>query len=460
MLADQTYNRLKGAIWDLAGKFRGGSQFRDAVSKIDSSVKSLLVPGVLFEKLGLRYLGPIDGHDIEGLIRVLGQIKDLSGPLLLHVRTIKGKGYKPAEEDDCRLHGVSKFDKVTGKSEKSTVPSFTKVFGRTAVELAAADDKVVAITAAMSAGTGLDEFARKYPDRFFDVGIAEQHAVVFAAGLALSGSKPIAAIYSTFLQRAFDPVLHDLALQRLPVVLAVDRAGLVGNDGPTHHGCFDISYLRVVPNLQLLAPRDGTELRQLLRQAVSRSEGPIAIRYPRSSIPEGVLEDRPEPAWGAWELMRDGEDVLILAVGSMVSSALVDAEQLQRRHIDVSVVNCRFVKPFDEQMMTDLSGRFSRIVTVEEGALPGGFGAAVIEWLNDRGIPDIRVKRLGIPDSFIDHGNRDTLMRLLSLHPEGITASVAEFAGQREFRRMVVPRAPEDAGRLKREWSVTGKGKE
>ena len=432
LLTDQTYNKIKDHIWGLTGKIRKGSRIREVVGRIDEAVKGVLVPGVMFEKLGFRYFGPIDGHDVVGLVKVLTQIKALHGPMFLHIRTQKGKGYKPAEEDACRLHGVAKFDKVTGKSEKAAGIAYTKVFSKTMVELGKEYPDVVAITAAMPTGTGLTDFAKEYPERFFDVGIAEQHGGVFAAGLSRDGKKPIFAVYSTFLQRAYDAVIHDIALQEFPVLLGLDRAGLAGNDGPTHHGAFDISYLRPVPGMVIIAPKDGTELRQSLHLAMKNFTAPIAIRWPRADIPEGELQlDRPFYEWGTWELVRKGKNTAFLAVGTMVDQSLKAAELLSHQGIEAAVYNCRFIKPFDEAMLTEIANRFTHLITIEEGALIGGFGSGINDWLADKGRNQIKLLRLGLPDSFVEHGSRDELLQLLSLHPEGIVQSVEKLLGAR-----------------------------
>ncbi len=429
LLTDQTYNKIKDHIWELTGKIRKGSRIREVVGRIDEAVKGVLVPGIIFEKLGFRYFGPIDGHDVEGLVKILSQIKALHGPILLHVRTQKGKGYKPAEEDSCRLHGVSKFDKITGRSDKAAGIAYTKVFSKTMLELGKEHPDMVAITAAMPTGTGLLDFAREFPERFFDVGIAEQHGGVFAAGLSREGKKPIFAVYSTFLQRAYDAVIHDIALQDFPVLLGLDRAGLAGNDGPTHHGAFDISYLRPIPGMVIIAPKDGTELRQSLHLAMKNFTAPIAIRWPRADIPEGELQlDRPDFEWGTWELVRKGKDTAILAVGTMVDQAMRAAELLSARGIEATIYNCRFVKPFDVTMLTEIANRFTSITTIEEGALIGGFGSGINDWLADNGRKQIRMLRLGIPDEFVEHGSRDELLKLLRLHPEGIADSIERIA--------------------------------
>ncbi len=328
VLTDDTYNKLKASIWDLTGRLRGGENLRKLISNLDGHVKGFLVPGIIFEKLGFRYFGPVDGHDIESLLKVLGQIRKLSGPRLVHVVTQKGKGYPPAEKDDLHFHGVSRFDKATGKSTARRKPSYTEVFGETMVEMAAADSGVVVATPAMLAGSGLLEMKRRFPDRVFDVGIAEGHAATFSAGLAASGLKPVFAVYSTFLQRAFDQVVHDIALQNLPVLICIDRGGLVGEDGPTHHGSFDISCLRMIPNLTICAPRCGSELAELMRLALENLNGPIAIRYPRGAIPETELDRSYRIDWGKWEVLSKGRHATFLAVGSMVEQSLGAADIL------------------------------------------------------------------------------------------------------------------------------------
>jgi 1-deoxy-D-xylulose-5-phosphate synthase len=460
LLTDQTYNKIKGTIWDLTGKLRKGSKIRDVVHKIDESIKGILVPGVIFEKLGFRYFGPIDGHDVGGLVKVFNQLKALKGPLLLHVRTQKGKGYKPAEEDACRLHGVNKFDKVTGKSESAGGTSYTSVFGKTMVDIAAQDKDIVVITAAMPTGTGLSQFSKTFPERFFDVGIAEQHAAVFAAGLSRDGKKPVFAVYSTFLQRAYDPLIHDIALQELPVLFAIDRAGLAGNDGPTHHGAFDLAYLRLIPNMVICAPRDGSEMRLMLQYACAHLDDPIAIRWPRADIPEGVLQEREMFPWFTWERLREGKDGAVLAVGTMVDQSLKAAESLAAEGINLTVISCRFVKPFDLDMLAKVATEFKRIITVEEGTLVGGFGSGINDWLNDIGRKDIELLRLGLPDKFIEHGNRSELLELVGLDPNGIARSVEKFIGF-EGRHTLEIKQGGEAGTVSRtaQVKVIAKGK-
>ncbi len=438
LLTDEKYNKLKAEVWEMVGRFKRRDKIRSMVAKVEESVKGFLVPGILFEKLGFRYLGPVDGHDIGSLIRTLEQMKGLKGPILLHALTHKGKGYKYAEEDAPRFHGIGSFDKVTGNSNgKTGKPSYTEVFGKSLLELARQDDRIVAITAAMTLGTGLSEFAKTFPKRFYDVGIAEQHATTFASGLASQKLKPVFAVYSTFLQRAFDQAIHDVALQNLPVVLAIDRAGLVGADGPTHHGAFDLSFLRQIPNWVVMAPKDGNELRNMLHTAVNYGEGPVAIRYPRSDIPDILSEGFDSVEIGSWERLRKGENLAILAIGSMVHPALEAASDLEQDGIWVEVVNARFAKPLDERMLQSLLSRFDKIITVEENALSGGFGSAVLEFAESHGISKVSIRRLGIPDRFVEHGSRGQLLANLSLDKDGIVRMVKMVLKPEEVRKKV-----------------------
>ena len=364
------------------------------------------------------------------MVKTLDQIKKLPpGPKLLHILTVKGKGYKFAETDPLRLHGVSRFDKLTGKSIglKKKLP-YTAVFGDTITKLAKIDDRICAITAAMTSGTGLEEFAVKYPARFFDVGIAEQHGVTFAAGLAARGMKPYFAVYSTFLQRGYDQVLHDVALQNLPVVFCLDRAGIVGDDGPTHHGAFDISFLRSIPNIAIFAPKDGRELRDSLALAMTYNDGPLAIRYPRGSVPEEKIDFSVRPLeFGSWEILREGNDFAILAVGTMVYRAWKAADILQKDGINCRVVNCRFIRPMDETILRDTFGKFSNIITACENSLSGGFGEGVLGWAAQNDFTDRRVKTLGIPARFMKHGDRNQLLSEIGLDAEGIAMTILDL---------------------------------
>lgn len=429
LISDRPYNKLKAEIWKLTGYFPKHERIRKAVAALEESVKGFMVPGIIFEKFGFRYFGPIDGHDVKSLVKTLESIKKLHGPKILHILTVKGKGYEYAEKDAYRFHGVSKFDKLTGKSLvlKKSLP-YTKVFGETMLHLGSIDPKICAITAAMASGTGLAKFAEKYPDRFFDVGIAEQHGATFSAGLAASGMKPYFAVYSTFLQRGFDQVVHDVALQNLPVVFCLDRAGLVGDDGPTHHGAFDISYLRAIPNVVIFAPKDGRELRDSLALAMSYDDGPMAIRYPRGSVPEENIDFGIRPLeFGSWEILREGSDVAILAVGSMVYRSWKAADMLEKDGISCRVVNCRFVRPMDERILRNSFEKYDKIVTVCESAINGGFGDGVLQWAAENGFSGKHIKTLGIPDRFIEHGNRDKLLSDIGLDSDGIAMSVLDI---------------------------------
>lgn len=433
LITNPLYNRLKVDIWELTGKMaQVGRRIRALAVRLEESVKSFLVPGMVFEALGFRYFGPIDGHNHTQLIKTLKQIKDLKGPILLHVLSTKGKGYKFAEEDASKFHGIGAFEKLNGTVNiTKKAPSYTEVFGKTMVQLAAQDKKVVAITAAMAIGTGLVAFGRRFPDRFFDVGIAEQHAVTFAAGLACQGYRPVAAIYSTFLQRAFDQIVHDVALQKLPVVFAIDRGGIVGEDGPTHHGVLDLSMLRQVPNMIVMAPRDEDELRHMLKTAIHFDQGPVAIRYPRGSGVGVSLSSRLRLIdIGTWETLRQGSDVAILAVGSMVQPALEAAEFLSQKSIEVGVINCRFVKPLDTKTLRDAASRYAHLLAVEENVLAGGFGAGVLEFLEAENLKETSVARLGLPDRFIEQGPKGVLLSQLGLDAQGIASSVLNELGK------------------------------
>ena len=407
-----------------------GDSVADTAERMKASVKYLLVPGMFFEELGFTYLGPIDGHDLPLLVEVLEKAKSLRSPVLVHVLTQKGKGYAPAECHADKFHGVGPFCIESGQSVKSaSTPTYTSVFGDAMIELAEKVPELVAITAAMSDGTGLHRFAGKYPGRFFDVGIAEQHAVTMAAGLAADGRRPVVAIYSTFSQRAFDSLVHDVCLQNLPVVIALDRAGLVGEDGPTHHGAFDLSFARLIPNLTIMAPMDEAELRDMLFTAL-KLNGPVLLRYPRGRSDGFAL--RPEFTqlpFGQGEWIRQGGDLVFLAVGAMVQAALKAAVLLEEKGVRAGVVNARFVKPLDEKLLFAAARRAGCLVTVEENSLMGGFGSAVLESLNNADITGTRVLRLGLPDRFVEQGSRDQLLQSLGLDPAGIVEQVLAFAG-------------------------------
>ena len=395
----------------------------------EESFKGFFLPGLLFEELGFKYIGPLPGHELGPLIDTFRNIKELHGPILVHVVTTKGKGYPPAEKDPVNFHGVGPFNPETGDilPAKRNSLSYTEVFGQTLVKLAEEVPRLVAITAAMPQGTGLDTFAKKFPDRFQDVGIAEQHGITFAAGLAAEGFIPVVAIYSTFMQRAYDQILHDVCLQKLPVVLAMDRGGIVGADGPTHHGLFDFSFLRHIPHLMVMAPKDENELQHMLKTAVCCGQ-PASVRYPRGAGWRGWLDEEPkELPIGKGEVLEAGQDLTILAIGSTVQAALQAHERLAEKGIRAAVINARFVKPLDEEMICSLAAESKRILTVEENALQGGFGSAVLELLSEKGIKDVAVRRLGIPDVFVEHASQQQLRQKYRLDPEGIEEAAKAF---------------------------------
>jgi 1-deoxy-D-xylulose-5-phosphate synthase len=423
----ETYNRIKNDLEGWLKNLDFGGDVLKAVRRLKGSVKYLMVPTSIFEELGFTYLGPVDGHDVEGLIDVLSAAKKIDGPVMVHVLTKKGKGYKPAEESPNKFHGTGPYDVATGAKlvDPDAPVTYTEVFGKTLTELANVDRRIVGITAAMPDGTGLSTFAKAHPDRFFDVGIAEQHAVTSAAGAAAAGLKPVAAIYSSFLQRAYDSVLHDICIQKLPVTLCLDRAGLVGDDGYTHHGVFDYAFLRSIPNMTIMAPKDEDELRHMLKTAMS-FDGPISLRYPRGSgvgvALDGELQELPI---GKAEVLREGEELCFWAIGSMVRSALQAADELSEQGIAAGVVNMRFAKPLDEELLLAHARKYKYIVTLEEGVLAGGVGSAVLETLNAAGLlRRCRVLNLGIPDAFVVHGATKLLLRDLELDGPGIVRRV------------------------------------
>ena len=391
---------------------RIGENMYQLAKRSEESFKTFVTPGMLFEAFNFEYFGPIDGHNLDHLINILKNIKTMNEPVLLHVITKKGKGYPQAEQNPVYFHGVSSFDVDTGICRKKTtnVPSYTEVFGQTMVELAKTNDKIIAVTAAMPEGTGLVPFSKAYPDRFFDVGIAEQHGVTFAAGMATEGFRPVVTVYSTFLQRAYDQIIHDVCIEKLPVVFALDRGGIVGEDGPTHHGLFDISFLRTIPNMVVMAPKDENELRHMLATAMAH-DGPISLRYPRGRG-TGVDLDHALTIIpiGKGEILSRGDDLLIIAVGSTVSEAICAAALLAENHdVRATVVNARFIKPLDHELIIPLARNIHRIITIEENTVQGGFGSAVLELLSDHEINDAIVKRMGINDHFVEHGPQDAL---------------------------------------------------
>lgn len=426
----ETYNKIKNDIEGWLKNMEFGTDVLKAIRRLKGSVKYLMVPTSIFEELGFTYLGPVDGHDIHGLIEVLQAAKKIDGPVMVHVLTKKGKGYKPAEESPNKFHGTGPFEIATGK--KITNPaapiSYTEVFGKTITELADSDKKIVGLTAAMPDGTGLNIFAQAHPDRFFDVGIAEQHAVTAAAGMAAAGMKPVTAIYSTFMQRAYDSILHDICMQKLHVTMCLDRAGLVGDDGYTHHGVFDYAYLRSIPNMTIMAPKDENELRHMLKTALSFN-GPISVRYPRGSgVGVDITEPMQELPIGKAEVLREGKELCFWAIGSMVQSAVQAADKLKEQGIDAGVVNMRFAKPLDKELLIEHAKRYGKIVTLEEGVLAGGVGSEVLEILDDAGLlQQCAVLRLGIPDEFVTHGDKKLLFRDLGLDTDAIVQKAAAF---------------------------------
>ncbi|MDH5769556.1 MAG: 1-deoxy-D-xylulose-5-phosphate synthase, partial [Nitrospirota bacterium] len=400
--------------------------------KTEEMLKGLFLPGIIFEELGFNYFGPIDGHNIELLIETLKRIKTASSPTLIHIITKKGKGYEFSEKNPSLFHGIGPFKLETGTPVSGGI-TYSEVFGNSLIELAAHDHRIIAISAAMKEGTGLVHFAERYPNRFYDVGIAEPHAVTFAAGLATQGLKPVVAIYSTFLQRAYDEIVHDVCLQNLHVIFAIDRAGIVGEDGPTHSGTYDLSYLRHIPYIVVMAPKDGVELRAMLELALTHS-GPSAIRFPRGKIHSPAISHTESVGVspitftiGEAEVLKSGGDIAIIAIGNTVSPALTAAERLKNEGISAMVINARFVKPLDRNLLLSVASKIKKIITVEENALEGGFGSAVIELLNNMEIHDVRVKRLGISDEFIEQGQQSELRKKYRLDDEGIYLSVLSF---------------------------------
>ena len=437
VMTNPVYNRIRDEVKDLLSKGPGGAKgvMRRIASRTEESVKSLFVPGMLFEELGFRYIGPVDGHDLDSLVDTLARVRRLEGPMLVHVITQKGKGFSPAEQDAYTWHARPPFDKISGEVKKGSggLPRYQKVFGQGLKELGELDSRVVAFTAGMPDGTSTDIFGDAFPDRFFDVGIAEGHAVTAAAGMAaLGGVRPLVCIYSTFLQRAFDSIVHDVALQDLPVVFCMDRAGLAGPDGPTHHGAFDIPYMLLVPGMTVTAPKDGAEMMALVRLGIQHEDGPFSVRWPRDTVPEAVphVSEIPDVEYGTWEILRRGSDLAFLATGTMVGTASEAADALASRGIQAEVVNCRFLKPHDRDVLTDVAERHRRVITIEEGSVINGFGAYITREVSALASEHtIEVRCLGLPDRFIEHGARDVLLRDLGLDAQGIATEARRMIG-------------------------------
>jgi len=428
-LTGRTMRRLKDHLVERLGQLSNvGENILTVLKKSEDSFKSFFTPGMLFEALKFDYVGPLNGHNLDELIDTFETVRDTQvGPILIHVLTTKGKGYEPAENNPGTFHGVGPFKSDTGSLIPGNGPvSYTKVFGRTLVEIGRSNDKVVAISAAMAEGTGMTDFAKAYPDRFFDVGIAEQHAVTFAAGLATEGLHPVVAIYSTFFQRAYDQIIHDVCITGLPVTLAIDRAGVVGADGPTHHGVFDLSFLRVIPNLVFMAPKDEEELRHMLYTAILH-QGPSALRYPRGSGENVELsKSLKNLEIGRGELLRNGEDILLLPVGNRVHPALRAASGLQKLGIDAAVINPRFIKPLDMELICDWASATGRVITIEDNVRQGGFGSSILELFSRCGLC-VKTSLLAHPDRFVEHGPQKTLWRNSSINSVAITEAAIQL---------------------------------
>ena len=432
ILAGKSYNRAKEQVEKfIDGIPKVGRQMLQMTHHAEEALKGFMTPGTLFEELGLRYYGPIDGHDVLTLVEIFKRVKELKGPIMLHVITQKGKGYAPAEENPEKYHGVTVFDKLTGKmtapAAPAAAPSYTKIFSDAMLELAKDHTNLVGITAAMPEGTGLKKFGETFPDRFVDVGIAEGHAVCMAAGMACEGIKPVVAIYSTFLQRAYDQIIHDVCLQKLPVVFALDRGGLVGEDGETHQGVFDLSYLRCVPNLVVMAPADENEMRNMLLTAVEHN-GPIALRYPRGNG-EGVAIEAgfKKVEIGKAVVVEEGKQYALLAVGRMVGVAKQVRNLLKKEGLEGTVVNMRFVKPLDEKLLVSVAQKTKVLLTLEENSVKGGFGSAVLEALQKNGITDCAVKLVGVPDRYIEHGKPQLQREMCGLEAPQIAEEVKKL---------------------------------
>lgn len=431
VITNPLYNRVRAETEKVVKSIpKLGPVAYKTVRRFQEALKTLLVPGILFEELGFRYFGPIDGHDIEQLITTFRNISVLKEPVFIHVITKKGKGYKYAEQDPVMFHGIGAFNAETGGQLNCRCQdkTFTEYFSDKIIELAEKDEKIIAITAAMPDGTGLKKFAERFPARFFDVGITESHAVTFAAGLAKGGMKPVIAVYSTFLQRAYDQLIHDVALQDIAVLFCLDRSGLVGKDGPTHHGVFDIVYTRTLPHFIVMAPKDGRELQLMLEKALEWGK-PAVIRYPRAeAVSEAGVSSCKLLEIGKSEQLRKGKDIAVLAVGSMVNTALKTADILSQKGIELAIINARFIKPLDKEMLEALSKEYKRIYTIEEGIFSGGFGSSVLEFFEREGKNSLDIRCLSLPDEFIEHGLRDELLRKYHLTPDGIAAVIEKEA--------------------------------
>lgn len=429
IVINESYNKFRSKVWEMTGKLdkKTSDRLRKVAAKVEGGLKGVITPGMLFESLGFRYFGPVNGHNVVNLVKTLDEIKKMSGPILLHVITEKGKGPSYSSGHFQKLHALTPFDKATGKEhKKASVPSYTSIFGNALVELAQRDEKIIGVNAAMPDGTGLSKLQEAIPERYFDVGIAEQHGVTFCAGLATEGFTPVAAIYSTFLQRAFDQIIHDVATQKLPVVFVMDRGGLVGADGPTHHGAFDLTYMRLIPGMVLMAPKDENELRNMLYTATLYKKGPIALRYPRGNALGVEIGEFTQLEIGKGEIVKEGKDIAILAIGNMVDHSLKAAKLLEEYSINAEVVNMRFVKPLDRELLYDVLSRFKKVITIEDNTIVGGFGSAISEFVVQHNFKnDVLIH--GIPDRFIEHGKPEELYEELKMDAKGIAEVTREF---------------------------------
>ena len=441
MITNPAYNKARSLVKEVLHRAPTsiGGVMEELAGRLEESVKHMFTPGLIFEELGFRYVGPVDGHDLDALVDRMAAVRQMKGPILLHVITQKGKGFAQAEDDPWTWHAAGPFDKVTGKGTKSGggLPRYQKVFGEGLVQLADQNPDVVAITAAMPDGTSTDLFQNAHPDRYFDVGIAEGHGVTFAAGMATRGVKPVVAIYSTFLQRAYDNIVHDVALQSLPVVFGMDRAGIAGEDGPTHHGALDIPYMLSIPGMVVTAPKDGSEMLALLRAGVDQSDGPWSVRWPRDTVPSAVphLSEIPPVEPFTWEVLREGRDVAVLAVGTMVLPALEAAETLAGEGVECTVVNCRFLKPYDQARFRSVATSHPAVFTVEEGQVSNGFGAFMAREMDAMELEvRPRMAALGIPDRYVEHGGREALLAEIDLDPAGIARRIRQLVGAREAK--------------------------
>lgn len=425
---ERSYIEAKNDVKKLLNRFPDSEKMVNKIKRTKNRIKYLFIPGVIFEELGFKYIGPVDGNNIESLIEVINRAKNIEGPVLIHVKTKKGKGYKYAENNPSAYHGVSAFDLSTGASiKKSNKPTYSDVFGKTMCSMADEDDKIVAVSAAMGNGTGLSKFISKHPSRFYDVGIAEQHAVSFSAALAKSGFRPVFAVYSTFLQRAYDEIMQDVCLQNLHVVFAVDRAGIVGADGETHQGIYDISYFTHMPNMTVMMPKNGIELEKMLRYAVYNIDGPVAVRYPRGNISDIYSENTSEIEFGKAELLEDGEKIAVISAGAVCDNAAKVCEMLKNDGYNPMLINMRFAKPVDKEMLKLAAEKCGYIFTLEDNVIDGGAGMAVLEALNDMELMnDVKVHSYAFPDKFIEHGTRDQLFERYKLDSESIYKDIKE----------------------------------